>query len=76
MNKKNEILSISVIIKGTIIVCSVRSVSLFRLFVVSHSTSIITDEELRRGGVICKAVRWGEWSEKIFLLKIFLPIIF
>ena len=42
----------------------------------SHSTSKITDEELRRGGVICKAGRWGEWSEKNILLKIFLPKIF
>ena len=45
-------------------------------FVVSHSTSKITDEELRRGGVICQAGRWGEWSEKNILLKIFLPKIF
>ena len=57
--------------------CSVRSVISFRpSFVVSHSTSKITDEELRRGGVICKAGRWGEWSEKNILLKIFLPKIF
>ena len=42
----------------------------------SHSTSKITDEELRRGGVICQAGRWGEWSEKNILLKIFLPKIF
>ena len=56
--------------------------SFVRLFVVSHSTSKITDEELRRGGVICKAVRWKEGSEKaIFskkknLKKILLPKIF
>ena len=59
-------------IKGTII-ASVRSVSpSFVSFVVSHSTSKITDKELRRGGVIYKAVRWGEGSEKnIFAENIF-----
>ena len=59
-------------IKGTIIV-SVRSVISFRL---SHSTSKITDEELRRGVVCSRAVRWGKGKKKIFLLKIFMPKIF
>ena len=46
-----------------------------REFVVSHSTSKITDEELRRG-VVCRIVRWGKGKKKIFLLKIFMPKIF
>ena len=46
-----------------------------REFVVSHSTSKITDEELRRG-VVCRIVRWGKGKKKIFLLKIFTPKIF
>ena len=41
----------------------------------SHSTSKITDEELRRG-VVCRIVRWGKGKKKIFLLKIFMPKIF
>ena len=54
-------------------------VCLFRL---SHSTSKIADEKLRRGGVICKAVRWREGSEKnisaknIFVKNIFTKNIF
>ena len=65
------IIILSVIIKETKRGC-VRSVSSFVSFVVSHSTSKITDKELRRGRVFYKAVRWGEGSEKnIFAENIF-----
>ena len=37
-------------------------------FVVSHSISKITDEELRRG-VVCRAVRWGKGKKNIFMPK-------
>ena len=65
--------------KGTIIVCSVRSVSPSFRLLCHTQTSKITDEELRRGGLICvrqsdggrcwKIIFW----KKIFLLKYFCP---
>jgi len=45
-------------------------------FVSSHSTSKITDEELRRGRGCLQGSQMEEGKKKIFLPKILLPKIF